>query len=158
VSITFEIRALGSLPWPNGLGKHEYPVLEHAMKRLLANEYADPAAHEEAFHTNPAYREIAMAELTKASWSSEVIGGALRATELARHSPLLRQPLQYEDPWLAWARAHHSAGYPTYTWLAHPPTVYPIYRRLGGGRHRLTYLRLHLPSEHPILVKTNDSP
>ncbi len=57
--ITHEIRTLGSLPWPNRLGKQcEYPGLEHRLNRLLGDQWCTVEAHRHALEDNPQYRTI----------------------------------------------------------------------------------------------------
>jgi hypothetical protein len=59
MTVTFEICALGSLPWPKALGKlAEYPGLEHQMRLLLGEHWADPLTNQRAFETSPEYRTI----------------------------------------------------------------------------------------------------
>jgi hypothetical protein len=66
MTVTFEICALGSLPWPKALGKlAEYPGLEHQMRLLLGEHWADPLTNQRAFEQpriphNP-HRELAKA-------------------------------------------------------------------------------------------------
>jgi hypothetical protein len=67
VTITFTIRTLGSVPWPNGLGKlQEYPGLLREMRRLLGQRWRDPAANQRAFESAATYRAIAQPKLAKA--------------------------------------------------------------------------------------------
>ena len=106
MTITYEIRKLGTLPWPHCLGKSEYHKLELALKALLGEDYWDPVANMRALHTNPRYRAILLAELGKKRWSADLLESVHRATDLARKAPLLGRPLLDEKPWMQWAITH----------------------------------------------------
>lgn len=152
--MTYQIRPLGSLPWPSGLGKHgsRYGNLEHELRALLGDDdFWDTEAHRRAFVSgDPDYRRIVLKELGQLPWSADVVDGVDAATALARSSPLLNQPLDSEAPWLNWA-APHRDNYPVWAWLTNGLNASDTV--IGDGRHRLTYLRYHRPPEHEVLVR-----
>lgn len=154
MSVRYEIRPLGSLPWPHGLGKSEYPELEWRMKRHMGSGYADRAAHEHAYHCDPIYRMIVQDELGKLSWAADLLEAVDIATAIAEHSPLRGRTLDDVDEWQTWAwPQRETLSFSIYSWLSSPPRTLPLRREIGDGRHRLTYLRLHRGSDHPVLVR-----
>ncbi len=153
--VRFEIRPLGALPWPHGLGKSEYPDLERRMKRHLGAGYADRGVHERALLCDPLYRVIAEEELGKLSWAADLLAAADAATEIASCSTLVGRSLTGVDVWQSWTwPLRERLGFPVYSWLSSPPRILPLQREIGDGRHRLTYLRLHRGPQHRVLVQT----
>jgi hypothetical protein len=152
--LTFQIRPLGSLPWPSGLGKFggSYRDLERAMRAHLGDDdFWNPVAHRGAFISgDPVYREIVLTELGRRAWSADLAESVDTATALARLAPLLSQPLTTESPWLDWAAPHRS-DYPVWSWLANGLNVGESV--IADGSHRLTFLRYHRPPEHEVLVR-----
>lgn len=71
--IRSDIWSLDALPWPAGLGKGEYPELRDELKQLLGNRYHEPAAHERAFATCPAYRDCVDRRLSTTDWSQTLV-------------------------------------------------------------------------------------
>jgi hypothetical protein len=150
MTITYEIRRLGTLPWPDCLGKSEYPKLELELKELLGEDYWDRGANKRALRTNPRYRAIILANLGK-RWA-DLPESVHRATDLARKAPLLGRPLLDESPWLQWARQQHDTeGLFVLDWLSYPAFI--CEDEIGDGRHRLTYLRFHHGPEYELLVR-----
>lgn len=152
--LTFQIRPLGTLPWPSGLGKYggSYRPLERAMRALLGDDdFWNPEAHRRAFvGGDPDYRRIVLTELGQRAWSADVVDGVDAATALARSAPLLNQSLASMSPWLDWAAPYRS-NYPVWAWLTNGLNVGRS--SIADGRHRLTYLRYHRPPEHEVLVR-----
>ncbi|MCV7074871.1 hypothetical protein [Mycobacterium szulgai] len=152
--LTFQIRPLGSLPWPAGLGKHggRYRRLEDALRALLAtDDFWNPEAHRRAFVASDSdYRRTVLTELKHQAWSADLLDGVDTATALARTAPLLNQPLESESSWLDWA-APHRTDYPVWAWLTNGLNASES--EIADGRHRLTYLRYHRPLEHEVLVR-----
>lgn len=81
--VRYQIRPLGDLPWPHGLGKSEYPELEWRLKRHLGSGYGSRAVHEHALHCDPLYRMIAQDELSKLSWATDLLGAVDDVTVIA---------------------------------------------------------------------------
>lgn len=135
--IGHEIRPLGALPWPPGLGKLiEYPRLQARLTRLLGERSADSAVHEDMVRRrDPAYREVVLTELSAAPWASDLIESVDMATDLARRSPLLNK--RFDDAsarWVAWAKQSRETVAPSVrSWLESPARV--TRESIENGRH-----------------------
>ena len=152
--VRYQIRPLGDLPWPHGLGKAEYPELEWRMKRHLGNGYGSRAVHERALHCDPLYRMIAQDELSKLSWAADLLSAVDDVIAIASGSPLRGRTLEDVDDWRSWCwPVQESLSFSVYSWLSAPPRILPSKYEIGDGRHRLTYLRLHRGADHPVLVQ-----
>lgn len=156
--LTYEIRALDSLPWPAGLGKDlEYPNLTRRLQRLLGGGYGNPSANRHAFESDPAYREVLLAALTRAPWASDVAEIASAAAELARGAPLLGEELVgvRQEAWWAWAK-QYGDQLRVHEWLTRA-VCFTTEGLFMSGRHRLTYLRLVRGPEFEVLVQISHS-
>lgn len=153
----YEIRTLGSLPWPAGLGKGggNYRDLAKLLRAHLGDEHhKSPQAHRHAFlNGDPEYRRIVLEQLSHQHWAADILLGYDAATDAARHAPLLNQYLPMQIEWDAWARPylHAPAGKPVWYSLSDPITVNSR-PEITGGRHRLTYLRYRRPADHEVIV------
>jgi len=150
----YELRPLGELPWPHGLGKRDsYPLLERRMQQLLGDEYRDTDANRRWFESSADYREIAESELSNAAWSTDLLASVDAAGVLAQTCPVFGRTLPHSGAWDDWVRPlHTSLGRGVREWLGDPASVTAT--GIGNGRHRLTFLRLHHPPEHLVLVRT----
>jgi len=149
---TFQIRTLGSLPWPHGLGKAEYKTLEHRMQRHMGMDtYYSRDAHRVSFDTDPIYRGIALDELCQTHWAQGLVELSARVVTAARTAPLLDKPLTDSEPWCEWARNYDTREAYLRSWLINPIRVDA--NEIGDGRHRLTYLRLVTDPSFEILVE-----
>jgi len=150
--ITFDVRTLGSLPWPARLGKQcEYPGLENKLQRLLGDPWCTPQAHRHALETNPRYRAILEEAFADSPWRAGLFDGVRRATEVAQQAPLRGTRLRDDDPWRQWKRTLGPLDSDTREWLKWPAGF--AHDRFTDGRHRITCLRLHHGPDLPVLVR-----
>lgn len=152
----YEVRSLGSLPWPPGLGKGgSYSDLETALRAYLGDDdLVDPEVHRRAFvGGDPVYREIVVGHLSRRPWAKDLLDGVDAATEAARSAPLLGKSVPSEGPWLDWADRYREVN-PVWAWLSNG--LHIAGARIADGRHRLTYLRFHRPPEHQVLVRAEE--
>lgn len=152
--IAYEIRTLGSLPWPAGLGKNiEYPGLERRLNHLLGHQWRDPDVNRRAFEANPEYRVILEQAFCDAPWRAGLFEGVRCATELARQSPLLSKPTNDPAAWIRWTLTLDPLDPDTRGWLRYPAKF--ARNTFTDGRHRIACLRLHHEPNLPVLVKVD---
>lgn len=152
--VSFEIRRLGDLPWPHGLGKLEYKRLERRMKQLMGDSYGDTDANWRAFVSNPEYRKAVEEELATERWADGLVEDITRSTELVRTAPLFGHRLSDTTDWFDWVRRvspPHSSD--RLWWLWSPAKIGN--GGISDGRHRLTFLRLHQPPDYQLLVEVH---
>lgn len=148
---SFEIRRLGDLPWPHGLGKLEYKQLERRMERMMGASYADTEANRRAFASNPEYRKAVDEELANEAWATGLIDDINRSTELARTAPLFGHRLEDTADWFDWVRDVSPPSRDRLWWLWSPAAVGET--SIDDGRHRLTFLRLNQSPDYELLVE-----
>lgn len=167
----FTTIAVGALPYPEGLGKAEYPELEFGMKRLLGHRWDDPAANERFFWT-PTYQNLIHTHLKPhfdrhgdiVEIATQAVNGAHAShafnrgitgtyheafTEYRCGIPSLDDLTATHGPVMAW-------------WIFDPPRLFWDGRAMWfvDGRHRLSCLRSLLqPSDpgFPVLVELSRS-
>lgn len=163
--IRSDIWSLDALPWPAGLGKTEYPELRDELKQLLGNRYHDPAAHERAFATSPAYRECVDRWLSTTDWNHTLVANVQEATNAALGMELVGQAVDTAT-WVKFAAEYcRAAGMPydlrmrggLYTagdYLLNPMLI-TADGQIVEGRHRMAYLRLRSAERAvgPVLIQ-----
>ncbi len=153
------------LPYPHGLGKHDYPELERAMERLLGPRlHENQRANEAAFWTTDYQGLIEKYLKPRFDRDGDIVDIARRATNIARENPLLGQRIYGRpDPSQRYWEQLPDIGeeQPRYvkTWVDWPPdfTLYKDgIRRYADGRHRTSYLRSRIQQQDPdfeVLVR-----
>ncbi|OCB23517.1 hypothetical protein BRW65_22685 [Mycobacterium paraffinicum] len=167
----FTTIAVGDLPYPEGLGKAEYPELEFGMKRLLGHRWDDPVANERSFWT-PTYQNLIHTHLKPHfDRHGDIVEIATQAVNGAHASHALNRDITGT---YAEAFTEYRCGIPSLDdlqaahgpviawWILDPPRIFCDGRAMWfvDGRHRLSYLRSLLqPSDpgFPILVELSRS-
>lgn len=151
------------VPYPAGLGKHEYPDLESGMRALLGRDYGDPSVAERKFWT-PEYQELIRLHLApEFDPLGDIIDIAAQAASAAQASNVFDVPMP--DAGSVGPDQRYWAGLPELLgghvvreWARRPPQIYDRGTAwlIGDGRHRLSYLRARIePIDpgFPVLVQ-----
>lgn len=167
----FTTVTVADLPYPEGLGKAEYPELEFGMKRLLGRRWDDRVANERLFWT-PDYQNLIHTHLKPHfDRHGDIVEIAARAVNGAHASHAFNRDITGTD---AEARTQYRCGIPSLDdltaahgrliawWILDPPRLFWDGRTMWivDGRHRFSCLRsLIQPSDpsFPVLVELSRS-
>ncbi|WP_079610231.1 hypothetical protein [Mycobacteroides abscessus] len=160
----FKAISVRDLPYPQGLGKGDYPELEDDMKSLLGARHTNQDVNAAAFWT-PEYQRLIDKHLpSEFDSNGSIVENARRALEFAQVNPLLGQRIYGETDavhryWTGLPESVDELPRPIHRWIHWPPRI-SIYangiRDYADGRHRTSYLRSKIQPQNPdfeVLVR-----